>query len=294
MVQICTSLNELLLLLLRLLLNNLGSIRISEWNSVLNNWLLNKSRLLNILRLSYEWRLLNILNLLNWWVDNWCSNCWVSNDLRSLNWLIINVLFNSLLWDIFNFSLVSVLWNVFCDMFNLLIISVSLLYGLIGNLIYGLVFSHGLDNWYIFSFLLRYVFGILSLIWNLLLDGNWFIISVGLLYWDILNIRGCLWLRLSIYNSWLDIRLLNNLWLDIRWLNNWLEQWLSELLLGNNVASLWGSVNWSVLWALYLKWSWLNELRWQRLHFSNDFINLANWLLYDDMNFLERKKILFK
>ena len=251
MVQVCTSLNELLLLLLRLLLNNLWSIRISEWNSVLNNWLLNKSRLLNILRLSYEWRLLNILNLLNWWVDNWCCNCWVSNDLRSLNWLIINVLFNSLLWDIFNFSLISVLWNVFCDMFNLLIISVSLLYGLIGNLVNSLIFSHGFNNWNIFSSLLRNIFSVLSLIRNLLLDGNWFIISVSFLDWDIFDVRRWLWLRLSIYNCWLNVRLLNYLWLSICWLNNRLKQGLSVLLLRNYIAHLWCSINWLELLSLY-------------------------------------------
>ena len=251
MVQVCTSLNELLLLLLRLLLNNLRSIRISEWNSVLNNWLLNKSRLLNILRLSYEWRLLNILNLLNWWVDNWLSNCWVSNDLRSLNWLIIDVLFNSLLWDIFNFSLVSVLWNVFCDMFNLLIISVSLLDGLIGNLVYSLIFSHGFNNWNIFSSLLRNIFSILSFVRNLLLDGNWFIISVSFLDWDIFDVRRWLWLRLSIYNCWLNVRLLNYLWLSICWLNNRLKQGLSVLLLRNYIAHLWCSINWLELLSLY-------------------------------------------
>lgn len=208
LVQIGASLNELWLLN-QWGLDNLWCIRIGEWDTVLNDWWLNIwwlniLWLLNILRLWKVWD-----TLLDWLLNNRLCDSGVSDDLLSLNGLIINILFNSLLWNIFDFGFISVLRNVFSNMLNLLIIGILSLNGLIWNLVNGLILSHSLDYWYVLGFLLGYVFSVLSFIWNLLLNGHWLVISVGLLNWNIFNIRARLRLRLCVHNCGLHIWWLN-------------------------------------------------------------------------------------
>ena len=112
----------------------------------------------------------------------------MSNNLLSNNWLVINILFNSFLRYIFDFGLISILWDIFSNVFHLLVISVSLLNGLVGHLIYGLIFSYGFCDWNHLSYGLRDIFSILSLVRNLLLNSHWFVIGIGLLNWNIFNI----------------------------------------------------------------------------------------------------------
>ena len=114
----------------------------------------------------------------------------MGDNLRSLDGMILNMLFNSLLGNVFNFGLISVYWVMFSDMFDLLVVSVRFLDGLIMNLADSLVFSHGLGDGNVFSFLLWNVLGVLSFIGNLMLSGDWLVISVGLLNWDVFNERG--------------------------------------------------------------------------------------------------------
>ena len=153
-------------------------------------------------------------------LDHGLLNGGVGNNLGSLDGLVINVSFNSLLGNIFNFSFISVLGNMFGDVFDLLIVSVLFLHGLISGLFNSLIFGHGFDDGDIFGSLLGNIFGNLSFIRNLNLGNNGFIISVGFFNWDVLNIRLSLRLRLLVndlgLNNGLDQRLLNVRGLNIR------------------------------------------------------------------------------
>ena len=128
----------------------------------------------------------------------------VSNNLGSLDGLIVNVSFNSFLRNIFDFGFISILGNIFSDMLDLLIVGIGLLDGLISGLFNSLVFSHGLGNGDVFSSLLGDIFGILSFIRNLVLGDNWFIINILFLDGDIFNIRGGLRLGLLVDNLGLN------------------------------------------------------------------------------------------
>jgi hypothetical protein len=163
----------------------------------------------------------------------------MGNYLLSLNWLILNMLFNSFLCNIFNFWYIDILRNIFSNMFNLLIISVNFLNGLIMSLVYSLVFSNSSSDWYILYYLLWVMFNILSFVRNLMLSHNWFIVSVCFLDWNVLNVWGWLWLWL-LDNSgcWLGH---HNWGLNYSWLDNWLDHWLSVLMniLWLNIGCWW-------------------------------------------------------
>ena len=90
-------------------------------------------------------------------------------------------------------------------MFNLLIVGVLSLDGLVMSLVNGLVFSDGSGDWYIFNSLLGNMFHILSFIGYLVLSDNCFIISVSFLNGDILNVALSLGLSLLDNLSGLDI-----------------------------------------------------------------------------------------
>ena len=149
--------------------------------------------LLNILRLDILYWLLNIRLLNNWLLDywllnNWLLNCAVCNNLWSLDWLIINKLFNSLLRNIIDFNFLSHVWNVFCDMFNLLIISVLFLNWNIVCFSNSLIFSYLSSDRYIFSSLLWNLFYVLSFIRDLDIIDLLFVISIGFLDGDVFNV----------------------------------------------------------------------------------------------------------
>lgn len=233
-----------------------------------------------IMVLRYILWLLN--KLMNWLINNWCSNSGMSHNILSYNRMIINMLFNSMLGNVFNFSFMSHLWVIFSDMLDLLIISVRLLNRLVMNLLDSLIFSYGFGNWYILGLLLGDVFCVLSFIRNLMVGCNRFIISVGLLNGNMLNVRMRLRLRLSVNNSWsnrLIQRMLNN-WCLVNWcVINWLT--------GNNV--LWLMVNRLLVNRLMVNWSGLvDKLRLIRTrHF--DYLILENFLLFINYNELSRK-----
>ena len=155
----------------------------------------------------------------------------ISNNLRSLDGLIVNVGFNSVLRNIFDLSLVSVLGNIFGNVFHLLVISVTFLNGLIIGLVYGLIFGNSFGNGDIFSDCLSNVFSYLTFIRNLMLGDHWFIVSVGLLNWNILNMGLSLRLWLSINDVLHRLLVRNILRLDHGWLNDRLNQRLLILRL---------------------------------------------------------------
>ena len=145
-------------------------------------------------------RLLNHRLLNHGLLNNGLLDSGVSNNLRSLDGLVVNVSFNSSLRNVFNFLFMSMLGNIFSNVLNLLIISVSLLDRLIMSLFNSLVFSDSSGHGYVLSSLLSDLFNILSFIRNLMLSDNGFIIGIGLLDRDVLDIRGGLRLRLRLNN----------------------------------------------------------------------------------------------
>lgn len=132
------------------------------------------------------------------------SNGGVGNNLGSLDGLIVNKGFNSVLRDIFNLGFISILGNIFGDMFDLLIVGIGLLNGLIDSLVHGLVFGDSSGDWHVFSSGLGNVFSVLSFIWNLLLNNLSFIVNISFLDRNILNVRAILGGGLSVDNGGLD------------------------------------------------------------------------------------------
>ena len=220
--------------------------------------LLNKSRLLNISSLSLWVALSCSYNnwLSNWLLDNRLLNSWGSSSYWFLNWLIVNILFNSLLWDIINFSFLSDVWNIFGNVFNLLIVSVSFLDWNITGISNGLIFSYSSSNRDIFNSLLSNLFCILSFIRNLDVVNSWFIVGIGLLNWNVFNIRLGLWF-------WLFENLSLN-WL----LDNWLNIWL---------LNYWGLLDIGLLWYIWVLnkslLNWLSDKSWW-IHFI-----IFTWLI---------------
>ena len=197
-----------------------------------------------------DWLRLDVLNsLLHWLLDHrlldhrLCDG-WVGDHLGSLNWLIINELFDSLLGDHIDFNFLSDLGNIFGHVLNLLIIGVDSLDWYVVGLGDGLVFSDSSGDWYVFSSLLGNLFDVLSFIRNLdvadlgfvisvaLLDGNVLNVGLGLGLWLLVDGGGGLdylglhdrlhqgvlnvlhWLRHQL--SWLVDRYLRNGWLEDR------------------------------------------------------------------------------
>ena len=161
------------------------------------------------------------------------------NNLGSLYWLIINILFNSLLRNIIDLDFLSNVRNVFSDMFNLLIVSVNFFNWDVACLSDILIFSHRSSNWNIFNSLLWDLFDVLSFIRNLDIIDLLFIISISFLDWNVFNVRLILrlWLLIDcgwlLYNlSWLLYNLcwllINLCWLlvDLSWLLIDLCLWL--------------------------------------------------------------------
>ena len=119
----------------------------------------------------------------------------MSYDLTPLSRIIIakslikKVLFNSFGRNILNSSFVSVLRNIFCNMFNLLIISIELFDGLILNRVYGFILNHSFGYGHIFCSGLSNIFDILSFVRYLLLNSNRFIVNVSLFNRYMLDVR---------------------------------------------------------------------------------------------------------
>ena len=205
-----------------------------KWNRLLNKLsLLNKLWLLNWHIRLCQWNLR--INKL-WLLNHRLLNGAVSFNHRFLYGLVINESFNSLLWNIFNFSFISILWNIFGDVFDLLVISISLLNWSVFSLFDSLIFSNCFGDWDIFGFLLCDIFNILSFIRYLLLGNYWFVISVGFFNWDIFDIWGGLWGWLLV-NKWLWGYLLLNI------LNLGLNNGLNKGLLINNLWLLWNLID---------------------------------------------------
>lgn len=129
------------------------------------------------------------------YLNLWCLNSSMSYDLTPLSRIIIakslikKVLFNSFGRNILNSSFVSVLRNIFCNMFNLLIISIELFDGLILNRVYGFILNHSFGYGHIFCSGLRNIFDILSFVRYLLLNSNRFIVNVSLFNRYMLDVR---------------------------------------------------------------------------------------------------------
>jgi hypothetical protein len=121
-------------------------------------------------------------------LDHGLGNGGVGDHLLSLHGLVVNVGFNSVLGDILDLGLVSVLGHVLGDVFDLLVVSVGLLHGLVRSLVHGLVLSDGLGHGDVLGSLLGNVFSDLSFIRNLLLGDNGFVIGVSLLDGDVLDV----------------------------------------------------------------------------------------------------------
>ena len=65
----------------------------------------------------------------------------MGNHLLSLDGLIIHISFNSVLGNVLNFGFISVLGHIFGNMFDLLIVRVYSLDGLVMSLIHSLIFD---------------------------------------------------------------------------------------------------------------------------------------------------------
>ena len=185
-------------------------------------------------------------------LNNWLSNSWLSEKLRSLDWLIINILFNSLLRDIIDLNFLSNVRDVFSDMFNLLIISVNFFNWDVACLSNILIFSHRSSNWNIFNSLLWDLFDVLSFIRNLNIIDLLFIISISFLDWNVFDVRLILRLWLLINSCWY---LIHNLCWDctknLLRLNNRLDQRLVYKLC--SVLYIWNS--WVICWLDKGLWS---------------------------------------
>jgi len=137
-------------------------------------------------------------------LDHRLVDSWVSNNLFSLSWEILNVLFDSLLWDHINFNFLSSLWNIFSNVFNLLIVCIFSLNWDWSGLSNSLIFSDSSCNWNIFNSLLRYLFSNLSFIRDL--DVIYLLFIIGICFgnrntldiWLILR----LWLLEHLSSGW--------------------------------------------------------------------------------------------
>ena len=202
----------------------LGSIRISEWHTVLDCRLSVDLRLLGILGLNVL-----VLNGLDirlaglWLLDDGLLDSGVGDDVHSLHGLVVNVLLNSLLRDVLDLSLVSVLGYVLGDVLNLLVVSVGSLHGLVIDILDSLVLSDGLGDGHHLGPLLGHVLGHLSLVRHLALGGHGLVVGVSLLNRDVLNVRSrlrlLLLLRLNVRLNGLNVRL-NGLSVRVRLLRN--------------------------------------------------------------------------
>ena len=95
--------------------------------------------------------------------------------------------------------------NIFGFVFNYLIICVWDLYWCEVRSLNGLIVSDCLYNWNWNSQTCLMLFFIFSLICQMLMRNNRFIISIKFLYWNILNLYFSLWFRLLynlIYSVW--------------------------------------------------------------------------------------------
>lgn len=136
----------------------------------------------------------------------------MGNHLLSLDGLIIHISFNSVLGNVLNFGFISVLGHIFGNMFDLLIVRVYSLDGLVMSLIHSLIFDDWLGDGDILGVSLRDILSVLSLIRDLLLGDYRLVVSVSPFDRDVLDVRGGL---RSLINSGLDVRLLEVLGLDV-------------------------------------------------------------------------------
>jgi hypothetical protein len=136
--------------------------------------------------------------LLNWLLDQRLCDSGIGDDLSSLDWLIIDVLFDSLLWDHIDFDFLSDLGNIFGHMFDLLVIGVDSFYGDIISLGDCLVLGDSSGDGHIFGSLLGNLFDVLAFVGNLDVADLGLVVSVGFLDRDVFDVGLGLRLRLLV------------------------------------------------------------------------------------------------
>ena len=131
----------------------------------------------------------------------------------SLDRLVVDVLFDSLLGDKVYFDFLSDLRDVFCDVFYLLVVGVSFFDWDVVGLSDCLILSYSSGDWNVFGSLLGNLFDVLSLVRDLDVTHLGFVVSVSLLYRDVLNVR--LGLGLGLLEN--SRRGLNYTWLSLNY-----------------------------------------------------------------------------
>ena len=146
-----------------------------------------------------DWLRLDIGNCgLHWLLDDGLGDSGVRDDLGSLHWLIIDVLFDSLLGDHIDFDFLSDLGDEFGHVFNLLVVGVDSFDGDVVGLGDGLVLCDGSGDGDVLGSLLGNLFDVLSLVGHLDVADLGFVVGVGLLDRDVLDVRLGLRLRLLV------------------------------------------------------------------------------------------------
>ena len=187
---------------------DLALLDVLDWLLHILDWLLNIADLLglniaDLLGLDIRDLLLglDIRDLLDWLLDEGLCDSGVCDHLSSLDWLIINVLLDSLLGDHIDFNFLSDLGDVFGHMLDLLVVGVDSLDWDVVGLGDSLVFSDGSGDGDVLGSLLSNLFDVLSFVRNLDVADLGFVVSVGLLDRDVLDVRLGLGLRLLVHGG---------------------------------------------------------------------------------------------
>jgi hypothetical protein len=133
---------------------------------------------------------------LHWLLDQRLGDSGVRDDLGSLHRLVVDVLFDSLLGDHIDFDFLSDLGDVFGDVFDLLVVSVDSFDRDVVGLCDGLVLGDGSGDGHVLGPLLGDLFDVLALVGHLDVADLGFVVGVGLLDRDVLDVR--LGLRLGL------------------------------------------------------------------------------------------------
>lgn len=120
----------------------------------------------------------------------------VGENLSSLDRLVVDVLFDSLLGDEVYFDFLSDLGHEFGDVFDLLVVSVDSFDRDVVGLCDGLVLGDGSGDGHVLGPLLGDLFDVLALVGHLDVADLGFVVGVGLLDRDVLDVR--LGLRLGL------------------------------------------------------------------------------------------------
>jgi hypothetical protein len=120
----------------------------------------------------------------------------VGENLSSLDRLVVDVLFDSLLGDEVYFDFLSDLGHEFGDVFDLLVVSVDSFDRDVVGLCDGLILGDGSGDGHVLGPLLGDLFDILALVGHLDVADLGFVVGVGLLDRNVLDVR--LGLRLGL------------------------------------------------------------------------------------------------